>query len=102
MNSFVYFEHAKDELSRLLLDDTFDPSPEDAQNYLLTFCERLFANEFVSRPSSDYECPMNEFNAWLQNEFSGIPLNTTEVYRTSCDGASGKTNNSFISLTMDQ
>ena len=48
-----------DSFTTLVLDDSFDPSSEEAQEYLLGFCDRLFANDFASPPKKDYECPIN-------------------------------------------
>ena len=53
--------------STLVLDEKFDPSSEDAQIFLLEFCDDLYAQDFAVRPKADYVCPMQRFGQWLQD-----------------------------------
>lgn len=76
-----------DELSKLLLDNTFDPSLPESQEYLLNFCERLFTSGFAFEPYSDYRCPINSFNDWLETQSS---LDSQDiVYTENCSSADG-------------
>jgi len=59
-----------DTLSNLALDEQFDPSSEAAQEYLLGFCDDLFMNDFVQKPSADFKCEINRFDSWLQKQSS--------------------------------
>mmetsp|Transcript_11561 Transcript_11561/g.17334 ORF Transcript_11561/g.17334 Transcript_11561/m.17334 type:complete len:851 (+) Transcript_11561:73-2625(+) len=81
-------------LSKLALDDTFDPSSTDAQEYLKGFCDRLNANDFVSvRPN--YVCPINAFDNWLSDEAALDPSLQTPGYVDACK-------NGTDSLPMDE
>ncbi len=71
-----------------MLDESFDPSSEDAQTYLLGFCDDLFDSDsdLVLPLYKDYECPINEFDTWLRNQTT---LPTPDVaYTSNCAGAS--------------
>jgi len=68
----------------LELDDSFDPSSEAAQEYMLGFCDRLFAEDFASKTFSDYECPMDKFNKWLQEQSSST--SPESIYTDNCAG----------------
>jgi hypothetical protein len=54
--------------SQLVLDDGFEPARQDSQVYLRDFCNRFFAKEFASQIEADYVCPMNRFDAWLEEQ----------------------------------
>ena len=77
-----------DSLSTLVLDESFEASSLDTQEYLLSFCERLFDNDVgLALPLSPaIQCPINEFDAWLRNE-SALP-NPSTTYISNCNGAS--------------
>jgi len=68
----------------LVLDESFAPTSSKAQIYLVNFCERLFKTEFASKPYDDYQCPINEFNSWLQSQSN---FTTSDEYTKNCDGA---------------
>mmetsp|Transcript_18498 Transcript_18498/g.28220 ORF Transcript_18498/g.28220 Transcript_18498/m.28220 type:complete len:371 (+) Transcript_18498:1995-3107(+) len=74
-----------DSFTTLELDDSFDPSSEAAQEYMLEFCDRLFAEDFASKTFSDYECPMDKFNKWLQEQSSSTSPDM--IYSDFCAGA---------------
>mmetsp|Transcript_13477 Transcript_13477/g.19413 ORF Transcript_13477/g.19413 Transcript_13477/m.19413 type:complete len:1143 (+) Transcript_13477:65-3493(+) len=72
--------------TQLVLDDTFDPSSEEAQIYLRDFCDRFFAQDFASLTSTDYKCPINRFDSWLQEQ-STTGYQPDSAYTSSCNGA---------------
>jgi hypothetical protein len=55
--------------------------------YLLGFCDDLYSNEFTLRPSSNYTCPMQEFNSWLAVQSNSDSPNAT--YLAQCGAATG-------------
>jgi protein dispatched 1 len=73
--------------SQLVLDPTFDASSEEAQVYLLGFCDDLYSNDFTLRPSSNYTCPMQGFNSWLDGQSKSDSPNAT--YLAQCGAATG-------------
>jgi len=74
-----------DSLSRLVLDPDFNPSSTDAQNYLVTFCDNIYASGFGVPFNQDYVCPINAFDNWLKSEsVSSDPMDT---YVSNCNGA---------------
>lgn len=76
-----------DTLSSLELDETFDPSPTDAQQYLLDFCGRLFDEPFAYEPNSDYKCSINRLDDWLGKQ-ALLPLTErASGYNSKCKGA---------------
>jgi len=75
-----------DTLSKLLLDEDFDPSSQDAQMYLRDFCDRFFQEDFVKKTHSQYECAINQFESWLAYE-SSLDI-VSEEYDINCNGAS--------------
>jgi len=70
----------------LVLDPTFSPRTEIAQEYLLSFCERLYANDFASSPRSSYLCPINQFDEWLKDQSSSD--DPSDAYTQNCAGTS--------------
>lgn len=75
-----------DSLSVLKLDSAFDASSTEAQTYLLNFCDDFFDSGFALKPTSDYICPINSFDFWLQSEsVAAVP---TDAYSLNCNGAS--------------
>jgi hypothetical protein len=71
--------------SQLVLDESFDPSSEDSQVYMRDFCDRLFENDWAERRAVDYECPMNLFNGWLQEQSNSSAPDV--IYVENCGGA---------------
>lgn len=71
-----------EEWSQLVLDRTFIPSDTEAQEYLLGFCDRFFAEEFATTTDP---CPMNAFDAWLKVQSASDSPNAT--YTDNCNGA---------------
>ena len=76
-----------DSLTTLELDDTFDPSSTEAQEYLVGFCDKLFEQSFVSPKDLDYQCPINAFDDWLQNQSNSSEPFQTEEYISNCNKA---------------
>ena len=74
-----------DSYSRLVLDDTFDMSSNEAQTYLMDFCDKLFETEIASPLNNEYECPMNEFDSWLRNQTGSTSQD--EAYMSYCNSA---------------
>lgn len=72
-----------DTLSKLLLDDTFTPSTTEFQTYLKGFCDRVFEDDFTNPAYTGYECPMNMFDTWLQEQSTAPGA----VYTENCNGA---------------
>merc|ERR1712232_684368 len=70
--------------SKLVLDDTFDPSSKDSQTFLLDICENIFDQEFAEVRSSDFVCPLTAFDRWLKLNSNGTE---NEIYVQNCDGA---------------
>jgi 5-methyltetrahydrofolate--homocysteine methyltransferase len=76
-----------DSLSTLELDDRFDPSSIEAQDYLVSFCDRLFELPFVYKSSEDFKCSINAFDSWLSEQYL-LPTGSQDIdYITSCDNA---------------
>lgn len=72
--------------SSLVLDDSFAPSDPEAQVFLRDFCDGFFSNDFAGNVTSDYACPMNRFDDWLQvQSVSDAPDST---YQANCGTAS--------------
>ncbi len=77
------------ELSKLLLDSTYYPSLTESQEYLLNFCERLFNSGFAFEPYSEYKCPINSFNGWLETQSSADLQSQDIAYIENCSSADG-------------
>ena len=75
-----------DSWSQLVLDETFDPSPEDAQTYLRDFCDDLFSQDFASEIDNDFVCPMLRFDKWLADQ--SLSESPEEGYVEHCSSAS--------------
>jgi hypothetical protein len=75
--------------STLVLDDSFDPSTTEAQKYLRDFCAIFFAQDFVSPITTDYQCPINLFDQWLQAKSLNATAAQDDVYVQHCNGATG-------------
>jgi len=73
--------------STLELDSRFDASSEAAQEHILGFCDDMFSNEFASKPTSDYVCAFNRFDAWLKEE--SIKDDQAAIYQEHCGSAAG-------------
>jgi len=71
-----------DSLSKLLLDDTFNPSAEEAQLYLRDFCDGLFAQDFALPLET---CAINQFETWLEEQSSSAT--PSSAYSDNCDAA---------------
>ena len=74
-----------DSLSTIVLDDSFNPSSRDAQEYLVGFCDRLFATDLADPINNEYKCPINEFDGWLRNQTASSIQN--EAYSANCNNA---------------
>ena len=68
------------------MDETFDPTSEDAQSYLLGFCEKLFATGLSSPLNDEYQCPINEFNDWLVEQSES---DNPDAAYSVCNNATG-------------
>lgn len=73
--------------SQLVLDDSFDPSPEASQEFLLSFCDQLFAQDFAEEVDNEFVCSMARFDEWLTEQSSVSSLD--EGYTENCGSASG-------------
>lgn len=73
--------------TKLVLDDSFEPSKEDVQEYLRDYCDNFFQNDFAKPISNDYECPMSQLDSWLNEQASSDAPDA--VYTQHCMGASG-------------
>jgi hypothetical protein len=71
--------------SQLVLDESFDPSSEDSQVYMRDFCDRFFENDWAERTVVDYECPINRFDSWLQEQSNSSAPDA--IYVENCGGA---------------
>lgn len=83
------------ESSQVVLDESFDPSSEEAQTFLRDFCSMFYEEDFASPVSDTYACPINRFETWLQQQSLLFFANTTdgtgldyEAYKY-CGGATG-------------
>jgi hypothetical protein len=74
------------EWSSLVLDDSFEASDTDSQAFLRDFCDKFFSNVFAGLVDSDYVCPINRFDEWLQEQ--SISTAPDSVYQDFCGGAS--------------
>jgi hypothetical protein len=74
-----------DTLSKLLLDETFDPSIEASQIYLKDFCERFFDLDFTTKQFAEYECAINIFDAWLGEQSASATPDA--IYTENCNSA---------------
>lgn len=74
-----------DDLSSLVLDDTFAPGSTESQIYLQRMCSRLFENEFALLPYADYVCPINGFDSWLNEQ--SVSSSPDEEYIAYCSDA---------------
>ena len=70
--------------SQLVLDKSFNPTSASTQVFLLEFCEALFDQPFARRRQEDYLCPMQSFDAWLQEQDNSTSPNSG--YDEHCDG----------------
>jgi hypothetical protein len=73
--------------SQLKLDSSFDPSSEEAQLYLLGFCDDLFDQEFAAKIDADYSCPLQKFDMWLKEQYNATAPD--DIYVEHCSGATG-------------
>merc|ERR1719343_339948 len=75
----------------LVLDETFDPSSEEAQLYLRDFCDNLFEEDFAYA-NDEYVCPMNQLDQWLKNEtlkFEAMPELVEPAFTNVCGSPNG-------------
>jgi hypothetical protein len=70
--------------SALVLDDTFNPSPEQNQLHLLKFCKDLFEQDYAA-PVPWKICPMQLLDTWLAEQSAS---NASSVAYSTCGGAS--------------
>eukprot|EP00934_Nitzschia_sp_Nitz4_P007654 Nitzschia sp. Nitz4//scaffold24_size164493//31405//34493//NITZ4_002311-RA/size164493-snap-gene-0.1-mRNA-1//1//CDS//3329544063//7644//frame0 len=73
--------------SRLVLDESFDPSSPEAQVFLLEFCNDFFNQSFARRVSKESLCAVENFNIWLQNQ--GVSETPSTLFSTTCQRAGG-------------
>ena len=73
--------------SQLVLDPSFDPSSEDSQIYMTQFCDHLYEQEFAKPRESNYTCPMQAFDLWLQQQSESS--DPADIYTENCNFASG-------------
>lgn len=91
--------------SAVVLDDSFDPTPEENQLHLLNFCIDLFEEDF-STPVQDSLCAMKLFDGWLAAESTSS--SPSLAYVDNCGGSSnipvapGDFNACMIGFTDEQ
>jgi hypothetical protein len=73
--------------SQLKLDSSFDPSSEEAQLYLLGFCDDLFDQDFAAKIDADYSCPLQKFDIWLKEQSNAT--SPDDIYVEHCSAVSG-------------
>ncbi|KAL7527430.1 hypothetical protein ACHAWF_002173 [Thalassiosira exigua] len=72
-----------DSWTTLVLDESFDPRSKEAQSYLLSFCDRLFAD--FGKVKDDYECPIHVSESFLPYSKSfGVPGIQEYSLRIAC------------------
>jgi len=72
-----------DDTSILVHDDAFNPRTVSAQAYLLEVCDRI--HDDVLTWKDDFECPMQQFNAWLLEQSQS--RSPTMEYSSLCGNA---------------
>lgn len=81
-----------DSLTQLLVDEDFEPRKQEMQEYLKGFCDRLWnwkddKGKTIAYPmSSDYICPINSFDRWLQ--IQSTSFSPDHEYLQNCNSAS--------------
>ena len=71
------------------LDETFDPSTTEAQTWLRDFSDKFWEEDFSATIEDDFECSVNLFDRWLQNQ-SGLADGTANAtYTSNCGEATG-------------
>lgn len=73
------------EWSQLVLDNSFDPSTEEAQSFILSFCPALFEEDFADFPVEGYRCPFETFADWIKEQANSD--NPEQAYLDNCAGA---------------
>ena len=71
--------------TQLVLDNSFEPSSEEAQAFLGSFCTDLFQEDFADFPTEGYECPFDIFSTWVKEQ--GVSATPDEAYVMNCGGA---------------
>jgi hypothetical protein len=72
--------------TQLVLDDSFEPSNQEAQVYLRDFCGKMFENDWAES-ATDETCPINKFDEWLQEQSTSE--SPQQIYLDHCGGATG-------------
>jgi len=75
--------------SQLVLDDEFDLSSIDAQEYMKDFCTDLFEQKFASKISSEYYCPITMLDYWLKMQSLKPYALQDSSYQLHCNNATG-------------
>jgi len=83
-----------DTMSQLVLDDSFDPSSTDAQEYLKGFCDRMADTDYIGT-EENYVCPINAFEIWLAEQAAKDLSSQMSGYVEACKNGTG-------SLPMDE
>lgn len=73
------------EWSQLVLDNSFDPSSEEAQGFLSGFCSSLFEEEFAEAPNEKYICSFDAFESWVEEQATS--QDPDDAYTENCGGA---------------
>lgn len=71
--------------STLELDNSFDPSSEEAQGYLKSFCQKFIESEYVL--AEGFVCPIKAFEDWLIEQDTLLPDAQDASYTTACGDA---------------
>lgn len=72
--------------SSLVMDETFDPSTEENQVFLMEFCDDMFQEDFADSTEIDFSCPLKAVNEWLK---STSRTEEEESIAAACGDATG-------------
>jgi len=78
-----------EQFTQLVLDESFDPSSQEAQSYLLEFCPKLFEQDFANIFDKDYVCSMTKFDSWLRGLYNNSLSLEDETFVEMCGEATG-------------
>ena len=74
-----------DSWTQLVVDEDFNPSPEDVQVFLRDYCDELFAQDFATPIRAGYQCAMQRLDQWLAEQASAD--SPEDIYTEHCAAA---------------
>jgi hypothetical protein len=74
-----------DSFTQLVLDESFDPTSDEAQLFLLDFCNELYQQAFALVATIGYECPVSGFDRWLRKQSSLNEDDQDDIFGSECD-----------------